>query len=88
MSSNGLKQIEAFSFKHLKQLNELNLQLNKLVELSDNRTFSNLSSLKTINLRSNNFQSINETLKANLKHLISLESLFMENNLVYKNPKL
>jgi Leucine-rich repeat (LRR) protein len=82
LNNNGLKQIEGYSFKYLKQLNELNLQSNKLFELKDNRTFSNLINLKKLNLNSNNFESINKTLKDNLKHLISLEFLFMANNYI------
>ena len=82
LRNNGLKYMEAFAFKDLKQLDELNLESNKLNSIPETDTFAYLSKLKQLNLNSNNFKSINETLKANLKHLISLESLLMANNYI------
>ena len=66
----------------MRNLTELNLQSNKLGGFLENSTFYNLTNLKVLNLNFNNFTSNNESLKSNLKHLESLETLLMRNNLI------
>jgi Leucine-rich repeat (LRR) protein len=82
LNENGLKHVEPVSFRHLGNLSVLNLQSNKLSGLLENSTFYNLINLKVLNLNLNYFTSINESLKSNLKHLESLETLLMRNNLI------
>jgi Leucine-rich repeat (LRR) protein len=82
LNKNGLKHVEPFSFRNLRNLSELNLQSNKLSGFVENSTLYNLTNLRVLNLNLNYFTSINESLKSNLKHLESLETLLMRNNLI------